>query len=84
MQFILTQEEYAALSNRAEARDKRMDKKFQALCSKIANEMPVKWEGWADTQEKKPWGCYLTMKEEWYCDNCPVQEICPARKTYSQ
>jgi len=38
--------------------------------------MPVKW-GWSKDEEAKPWGCIHSQQEEWYCDSCPVQEICP-------
>ena len=76
MQYILTQEEYDALKAKQEHDLKISQKALQELCTRIANEMPVKW-GWNTKEEAKPWGCILTMEGEWYCDKCPVQKICP-------
>lgn len=90
MQYILSEEEYAALKAAAHARLELNQKGLQALCTKIADEMPVKY--W-NNPEAKPWGCKITVEEqsekegyfdEWYCDECPVQTICPARKSYSK
>lgn len=85
MQYILTQEEYDALTARRGRELQLSEKKLQHLCTRIANEMPVKW-GWSKREELKPWGCILTSKdEEWYCDSCPVQDICPyPDKLYSK
>lgn len=76
MMYMLTEAEYQELrSTRAEAL--RLQKEeLQTLCSRIADEMPVKW-GWGGPDTPKPWGCILTTKREWYCDKCPVQKICP-------
>lgn len=53
-------------------------KKLQALCTNIADTMPVVSRKGA---EPKPWGCKITVEktevEEWYCDGCPVTRICP-------
>ena len=85
MQYLLTQTEYDSLLAGNEQRLKLADKKLQTLCTKIADEMPVKWEGWQGKPIIEPWGCILTKGHEWYCDNCPVREICPNQhKTYSQ
>lgn len=91
MQYILSQEEYDDLKNAAQGRERSIKlaatKKMQALCTKIADTMPVKF--W-NNKEAKPWGCFLTVEKanpdgEWYCDECPVQEICPStRKPYSK
>jgi len=84
MMYILTEEEMQALKSDQRSIQLENKKKLQALCTKIANEMPVKW-GWGEKPDPKPWGCVLSTREEWYCDSCPVQEICPSnRKTYSQ
>lgn len=77
MKYILSEEEYNALKSEQELKIKLSEGKLQALCTKIADEMPIKVY-WSD--EKEPWGCLLTKEkadEEWYCDHCPVQEICP-------
>lgn len=89
MQYLLTEEEYNNLKTRR-AYEIRMSKdKLQKLCTKICDTMPVDW-GWGGKgQEKniKPWGCIITAQKraeeegdhchEWYCDECPVQDICP-------
>jgi len=91
MQYILSKEEYDALVNGKLERAKMADKKLQKLCTKICNEMPVKW-GWdINNDEPKPWTCKLNPPkdpeyyEEWYCDQCPVVDICPCtEKEFSQ
>jgi hypothetical protein len=87
MQYILTEEEYQALRSKQKHDLALSRTKLQILCTKIANEMPVKW-GWSKNEEAKPWGCTLTRANEgneWYCDSCPVQEICPnPNKEYSK
>lgn len=83
MQYILTEEEYKALKSKQNHEIELSRKKLQILCTKIANEMPVVW-GW-NGPDPKPWGCKITIEEnsefgtdEWYCDKCPVAEICPS------
>lgn len=87
MMYILTEEEYQKLQEEKKHKFNLTTKQIQTLCTKICNEMPVKW-GWGKPDEPKPWGCILTPQEEneeWYCDKCPVQDICPSPdKTYSQ
>lgn len=76
MQYILTQEEYDRLKEKARPRILISDKQLQILCTKIANEMPVKW-GWGGP-DPKPWTCIRNEENrDWYCDKCPVQTICP-------
>jgi hypothetical protein len=91
MQYILTQEEYDKLRSQQKLAIDLNKKKLQTLCTKIANEMPVKW-GWGGP-DPKPWGCIIheddTDPENYsnfgYCDHCPVQEICPyTGKEYSK
>lgn len=92
MQYILTQEEYDALKEKQKLHLDMQGKKLQELCTKICDTMPVDW-GWGgrkgDPENIKPWGCILTYEAEakakgehyyhddWYCDQCPVQDICP-------
>jgi hypothetical protein len=86
MQFILTREEYAALLKKQEISLGLQKDKLQALCTKIADTMPVKvrWRKGPD----QPWGCIITEKKKGhghYCDECPVRDICPKEyKEYSQ
>lgn len=83
--YILTEAEYRDLKAQQQRELGLSTKKLQELCTKIANTMPVKW-GWGEP-DPKPWGCMLTAKnegEEWYCDQCPVQSICPAPQCYSK
>jgi hypothetical protein len=77
MQYILTEEEYKALKSNSKLLNGVTEKQLQTLCTKIADEMPVKW-GWGGP-DPKPWGCIKSVEDgdEWYCDSCPVQDICP-------
>ena len=82
MQYILTQAEYDELKNVKKKTDMSHEKELQKICTKVANEMPIKWD-WGD-HDLKPWGCSVT-KEDWYCDQCPVISICPKEwKSFSQ
>jgi hypothetical protein len=83
MQYILSQEEYNALQSKRKEDLRLSQKKLQTLCTKIADTMPVKW-GWGQPDDPKPWGCYLSKDYEWYCDKCPVTDICPAPKAWSK
>lgn len=77
MQYILSEEEYTALKTAQSTQLKLGQKKLQELCSKICDTMPVNW-GWdLGDPDPKPWRCILSQPTEWYCDNCPVTEICP-------
>jgi hypothetical protein len=76
MQYILTQEEYDALRKKQTRELNLGTVKLQELCTKIADTMPVLW-GWSKDETAKPWGCIRSTEDEWYCDSCPVQEICP-------
>jgi hypothetical protein len=79
--YILTQKEYDDLRAKQERQLNLADNKLQKLCTKIADTMPITigkaWPGW----ENKPWGCVKTIEQdgdEWYCDYCPVYDICPS------
>jgi hypothetical protein len=78
MQFILTEAELTELHDKARNARAADTKKLQAFCTRVANELPVNW-GWGDEEhpDPKPWGCILSTKEEWYCDTCPAQKVCP-------
>lgn len=75
MEYILSQEEMDEV-NKLKTRVKTLPtlEKLQEICSKAANEWPIKYWG---RKEAEPWGCILTAEYEHYCDECPVQDICP-------
>jgi hypothetical protein len=72
MKYLLTQEEYDALQNKADNIIKDARDTIQDLCTRVAN-YEVLTKGWA---RGEPWGCILTKTTE-YCDECPVQDVCP-------
>ena len=74
MQYLLTPEEYHSLMPRRNLTITLERHTLQKLCTKIANEMPVKW-GWGRS-DPKPWKCMIE-EDDWHCDNCPVIAICP-------
>lgn len=80
MQYILSEEEYEKLINEAKEQKIIAKKKLQDLCTKVADHMPVYF--W-DRDEPAPWMCIHSI-EDWYCDECPVQEVCPSTKQYSK
>ena len=78
MKYILTQKEYNELRQAQKVRIGLKKEKLQQLCTKIANEMPVVWgRNGPDPKPLKPWGCIIDNQDEWYCDLCPVIDICP-------
>jgi hypothetical protein len=83
VQYILTQAEYDELRTTKQQQFDISQKQLQKLCTQIANEMPIVW-GWGG-EDPKPWGCIIDESDEWYCDQCPVQSICPEhRKRWSK
>ncbi len=82
--YLLSQEEFDALKAKQTALKGADTQKLQDFCTRVANEMPVKW-GWSANEEPKPWRCILTVKGDWYCDSCPAREFCPnPMKEYSK
>ncbi len=83
MQYLLTEKEYQQLNADAEAgRAAPSQEDLQKFCTIVADTMPagVDWIG-----KDKPWGCILTVKNEWYCDSCPARLICPQQfKSWSK
>jgi len=78
MQYLLTYAEYNALESAAEKGRKGPTKReLQEFCTRVANEMPVRWTWGEGKDTPKPWGCILTVKREWYCDECPARRLCP-------
>jgi hypothetical protein len=91
MQYILSEEEMEEVNRlRAEMKTLPSLNLLQKMCTKIADEWPT-WTGWDKKNPDwpaEPWGCIITRKEEGeehYCDECPVQNICPEEhKRWSQ
>lgn len=79
MHYLLNEDEYKALEQKIPWKTglNVTQKELQTLCTKIANEMPIKWEWGRNLGPPEPWGCILSKDYEWYCDQCPVQDICP-------
>lgn len=71
MQYILTEKEFRALKKYRNLPDIET---LQKVCTEIADTFPITF--WGRT-EPIPWGCILTAEEEWVCDECPVEKICP-------
>lgn len=88
MQYILTEQEYKDLTEAARLGRRAPSKKdLQEVCTNLANSMVLK-SGW---KKGKVWGCILSVKknsdcdDEWYCDECPAQGVCPyPNKSYSK
>lgn len=81
MQYILTQAEYDELRAKQKLDIGMQKRNLQKLCTQIADTMPVS-VSWIKNGAPEPWGCILTPEgdptdHEWYCDECPVQDICP-------
>lgn len=75
MQYILTQEELDALHNRIDSAKQENRMIMQALCTQICDLKPIKF--W-DNEDARPWECIHSLKDdEWYCDECPVKDMCP-------
>lgn len=73
MQYILTQEEFNELQEKAKKITEDGQKLIADLCRRIANSEPVAIS-WANTDA--PWGC-VQDHDDHYCDHCPVQDVCP-------
>ena len=85
MQYLLSEDEYNALKQKQQLEFKLKEDDLQALCTKIANEMPVT-VSWYYKGEPTPWRCILNKTDpQLHCDKCPVLEICPNKhKDFSQ
>jgi len=73
MMYMLTEEEYAALQEKNRKITEDAQKVLQDLCTRVADS-EILTEGWL---RGAAWGCVLTADSEWYCDRCPVQDVCP-------
>lgn len=81
MQYIFTEEEYKTLLENKEKIDEKKTNKLLNVCINVADTMPITYRN--DKHGiQQPWGCMITyirkgVNQEWYCDQCPVNEICP-------
>lgn len=74
MQYILTEDEYRDLMQKASLKNNMPSpEKLRAACTRIADTMVLR-DGW---KKGEVWGCILSSRREWYCDDCPVKDICP-------
>lgn len=83
MQIILTEDEYNDLLRKTHDITQTYLTVVQELCTEVANHKPINYCG---NKEKMPWVCMLNDDDnEWVCDECPVQHICPHEpKEWSQ
>lgn len=83
MQYLLTEEEYNSLKKELEYSKKESNNIINKLCMVVADHYPL--ETYPGTKENpKPWGCVMTKKGTWYCDGCPVRELCQMPKMFSK
>ena len=74
MQYILSQEEIDAQCEKARVLERLPSvDELQKFCTLVADNMLVT-DGWKKGQV---WGCILSSKREWYCDDCPAEKVCP-------
>ena len=81
MQYLLTEKEYAGLCNAGVDYEASVRDALQKACTLAAKHTPITRD-WAPDAPPIPWGCILDEEPKPqhrtpYCDNCPVQEICP-------
>jgi hypothetical protein len=80
MQYILDESEMEEIRKlRKDVKHLPTVEELQKMCTKIADEWPIS-NYWDDENSLSPWRCMITERangHEWYCDNCPVQSICP-------
>ena len=79
MQYILTEDEFNTLSAEPNEIAKQADKVIMSLCIQVANNKPIV-HSYRDENNKvihKPWRCIKSVDYEHYCDECPVNNVCP-------
>ena len=80
MQYILSEEEYQALTATKQAVDKNA---LLDLCRRAAKHIPisVSYGPGENSGPEGPWGCILDTFQQGrgprYCDLCPSRHICP-------
>lgn len=83
MQYILTEQEYRSLKEAIKQSSISQKQILQDLCTKVCDHMPILF---GNNDHEKPWGCIHTRQSgEHYCDECPVERVCPEEdKTWSK
>lgn len=83
MQYILTEDEYRALTETKRKRDEAETAELQRLCTLVAEHAPsIEWPG--SKENPRPNGCPITGKYA-YCSGCQAREMCPnPHKRYGQ
>jgi len=84
MQYLLSEKEYNELRDNNQVYKLKQDKILQDLCTKVADYMPIKWTWGKGKKNPEPWGCIHTQEIEWFCDECPVEKVCPSNKHFSK
>jgi hypothetical protein len=74
MQYLLTQQEFDELNDKARAVQVRHTEELQSVCTLVANHAPAH-RPWAP-KDKSPWLCIIGHRGH-YCDCCPAKNICP-------
>lgn len=87
MNYLLTQDEYRALTSAKVERSQEAEQALLSLCRRAAAHIPVErpWAG--QDAEPEPWGCILNEvgRNPGYCDDCPAKAVCPyPHKRFSQ
>lgn len=85
MQYLLTETELLNLRRAADEKVRANKTALQRACTLAAKHTPVT-RPWSPEAPPKPWGCILEKDNHpGYCDECPVQDVCPHEgKEYSQ
>ena len=88
MKYILTEKEYRKLKDEPQRVFDSCQEAINQLCTVVADNM-ILHDNWInnDLQQGEPanaWGCIHSTKDEWYCDDCPVQQHCTQDKHWSK
>lgn len=83
MQFILTAEEYQALTALRDLKISTNKAELQEVCSMVADHVPLS-RSW-DAANTSPWGCVITVADsDHVCDHCLAVKVCPSdQKNFS-
>ena len=73
MMYVLSQEEFDELQLKKKQITDDAQKILQDLCTRVADSEILT----AGNNRGQPWGCIKSLHHEWYCDGCPVQDVCP-------
>lgn len=85
MQYILTEEEYNELKSKPQKIKHEMQQIINKLCQRVCDSEPIPDAYWVEEgEEPEPWGCKESKDFEWYCDECPVRNICQLPKDWGK